>query len=153
MELPDDVLTLYTAEIESHDGRASVDVPERELTVGDLAVGESYRVAILPGRATNEEEADDATTNEVGQRQQQRGRTPSRSRTRENGEPPVAAGEICEVEIEDVGDQGDGIARIGPGYVVFVPNTTVGDRVTAEITEARENFAFAEVVEGEPLSN
>ena len=65
---------------------------------------------------------------------------------------PVGAGDRIEVDVVDVGDQGDGIARIGPGYVVFVPETTVGDRVTVEITEARDNFAFGTVREGEPIS-
>lgn len=59
----------------------------------------------------------------------------------------VEEGNVLDVEIEDIGDQGDGLARVGPGYVVIVPDTQVGDRVTVEITEARENVAFADMVE------
>jgi predicted RNA-binding protein with TRAM domain len=63
-------------------------------------------------------------------------------------EPPVEKGETVEVEVEDIGEQGDGIARIGPGYIVFVPGADIGDRITVEINQVRENFAFGEVVEG-----
>ena len=48
-----------------------------------------------------------------------------------------------------MGDQGDGIARVDRGYVVFVPDTELGDRVTVRITETRENVAFSEVVKRE----
>lgn len=140
MELPDDVLALYSAELERTGGRPTISVPERELDVGDLDVGERYRIAVIPARETTSD-AEDATD---------RSRSPRRNAP--SGQPPVEEGEVREVEIEDVGDQGDGIARIGPGYVVFVPETTVGDRVTVEITEARENFAFGSVVQDEPLS-
>jgi predicted RNA-binding protein with TRAM domain len=61
----------------------------------------------------------------------------------------VSEGEVLEVDIEDMGRQGDGIARIGPGYVVFVSDTNVGDRVRVRITSTRENFAFAEPVTSE----
>ncbi|MFB6311635.1 MAG: TRAM domain-containing protein [Salinirussus sp.] len=133
MELPDDVLALYSAELERSGGRPIFAAPEHELEVGDLEVGDRYRVAVIPVKENRAVE-----------------RSAGRATARE--EPPVEEGEIREVEIEDVGDQGDGIARIGPGYVVFVPDTAVGDRVTVEIKEARENFAFGEVQEGEPLA-
>ncbi|MFB6228823.1 MAG: TRAM domain-containing protein, partial [Halobacteriales archaeon] len=45
------------------------------------------------------------------------------------------------------GDQGDGLARVGPGYVVFVPDTEIGQQPLVRIETVRENFAFAEVVE------
>lgn len=142
MQLSDDLLTVFTAEIESGNRGAVVSVPDRELAIGDLERGGRYRVAILPPAAG----ADDSE-----------GGAESRSARAENrpqrgAGPPVDEGEELDVEIEDVGDQGDGIARIGPGYIVFVPSTEVGDRVTIAITEARENFAFAEVVEPEPVS-
>lgn len=65
---------------------------------------------------------------------------------RERQEAPAEEGETREVEIEDLGDQGDGIARIDSGYVVFVPNTTLHERVTVEITDARDTMAFGEVI-------
>lgn len=141
MELPESLLTVFSAEIEQRNGKPVVELPERELTVGELEIGESYRIAVLPQPETSSGET------ESSRRDARRGQ----QRHQQTAEPPVEEGERCEVEIEDVGEQGDGIARVGPGYVVFVPNTTVGDRVTVEITQAQENFAFAEVVQGEPL--
>jgi predicted RNA-binding protein with TRAM domain len=61
--------------------------------------------------------------------------------------PPVEEGEQRTVEIEDIGDQGDGITRVERGFVVIVSDTDQGERVTIEITDIRENVAFAEVVE------
>ncbi|WP_192918703.1 TRAM domain-containing protein [Salinigranum salinum] len=59
----------------------------------------------------------------------------------------MTEGETLRVQIEDVGDQGDGLARVGPGYVVFVPDTEVGQQPLVRVTTVRENVAFAEVVE------
>jgi predicted RNA-binding protein with TRAM domain len=59
----------------------------------------------------------------------------------------VEIGDTREVEIESLGDQGDGIARIDRGYVIIVPDTGVGDHVTVRIEETKENVAFAEVVD------
>jgi predicted RNA-binding protein with TRAM domain len=59
----------------------------------------------------------------------------------------VDEGETREVEIEDIGEQGDGITRVERGFVVIVPDTEQGERATVEITDVRENVAFAEVVE------
>ena len=61
--------------------------------------------------------------------------------------PPVEEGETRTVEIENIGDQGDGITRVERGFVVIVPDTEQGERVAIEITDVRENVAFAEVVE------
>jgi predicted RNA-binding protein with TRAM domain len=59
----------------------------------------------------------------------------------------VREGETIQVEIESLGEQGDGLAKVGPGYVVFVPDTEVGQQPLVRITAARENVAFAEVVD------
>ena len=62
-------------------------------------------------------------------------------------QPPVEIGETREGEIDSIGDRGDGITRIDRGYVVIVPDTEVGDRATVRSETAKENVAFAEVVE------
>jgi len=62
-----------------------------------------------------------------------------------NGDPPIENDETYDVEIEKLGWDGDGIARIS-GYVVFVPGTEVGDRVKIRINNLKSNFAFADVV-------
>jgi len=59
---------------------------------------------------------------------------------------PLNEGEEYDVKIEDLGRDGDGIARI-EGFVVFVSGAKVGDEVKIRITTTRRNFAFAEVVE------
>lgn len=123
MDIPDDVLTIFSTEIDA--GRpATIDVPDNELEIGNLSEGGRYRIAVLPP-------VNDPSTSNEGH--------PTTIQ-----EPPVEVGDELEVEIEDIGDKEDGIARIGPGYVIFVSNTEVGDRVSIEITEARENFAFGE---------
>lgn len=61
---------------------------------------------------------------------------------------PVEAGESYDVTIEDIAREGDGIARI-KGFVIFVPQTKVGDEVTIKITKVTRKFAFAEKVEEE----
>ncbi|AIU70104.1 deoxyribonuclease [Thermococcus eurythermalis] len=58
---------------------------------------------------------------------------------------PVKRGERYKVRIETLGKDGDGIARI-KGFVVFVPNTEVGEEVQIEIKNVKERFAFGEVV-------
>lgn len=121
---------MFHARIEMADGSYRVEVPEREVTLGEIDPDGTNRVAILPSA----------------------GPQPARGTARERGggthEPPVSRGERVDVEIEDIGEQGDGLARIGEGYIVFVPETEIGDRVTVEIGKVTENFAFGEVVEG-----
>ena len=60
--------------------------------------------------------------------------------------PPVKRGERYRVRIEALGKGGDGIARV-KGFVIFVPNTEVGDEVQIEVKSVKERFAFGEVVE------
>ncbi len=58
--------------------------------------------------------------------------------------PPVEEGEKYDVEIEDMGKEGDGLAKIND-FVVFIPDTDVGDKVTIEITKVLHTMAFGEV--------
>jgi len=52
---------------------------------------------------------------------------------------------VYELEIQEVGRQGDGVARV-KGFVIFVKNTKKGDRVRAKIIKIAGKFAIAEVV-------
>ncbi|WP_071908083.1 TRAM domain-containing protein [Methanobacterium congolense] len=65
--------------------------------------------------------------------------------SRENS-APINVGEEYDVKIEDLGRDGDGIARI-EGFVIFVTGAKVGDEVKIKINSTRRNFAFAEIVE------
>lgn len=59
---------------------------------------------------------------------------------------PVEEGEQYHVEIEELGEEGDGIGYVS-GFVVFVPETEIGDTVEIEIEQVHESFAIASVLE------
>jgi predicted RNA-binding protein with TRAM domain len=59
---------------------------------------------------------------------------------------PVEEGKEYDVDVKEVSRRGEGIARI-EGFVVFVPNTKVGDRVKIRITKITERFASAVVAQ------
>lgn len=131
MELSDDLLCLFNAKVEERGDSYVIEVQERELNLGVLQQQSPYRVAILPTQRTSKTVSHDDETH---------------SHTR--SEAPVEEGEEVDVKIESLGDQGDGIARVGPGYVVIVPDAEPGDRVTVEITNTRDTVAFADIVDG-----
>ena len=58
---------------------------------------------------------------------------------------PVEEGKVYEAKIEDIGREGDGLARI-QNFVVFVPGTQVGDQVKIRITKVHRRMAFGEVL-------
>ncbi len=60
--------------------------------------------------------------------------------------PPEAAAGLT-LEVESLAHGGDGVARDPDGRVVFVPRTAPGDVVRARLTEERERWARARVVE------
>lgn len=59
---------------------------------------------------------------------------------------PVSEGDVVELEIEDLGSKGDGIARV-EGFVVFVPGGEVDQEYDVEITSVGRKFAFGEITE------
>jgi predicted RNA-binding protein with TRAM domain len=129
MEISEELLCLFSAEVRSEDGRYVVEVPRREVETGAVGDGDVYRVALI-ARDGASEAADETSPSDGPQ-------------------PPVETGEMRYVEIEDLGKQGDGIARVERGYVIIVPDTEVGERVKIEITEVKSNFAVGTVVEEE----
>ena len=141
MEVPDKLLCLFTAQLEENeDGSYVIEVPAREVTKGQVMTNEMYRTALIQTESSSPnkqpEKEDQATTS--------RSEQPSE---KEEPEPPVEMGEKRTVEIEDIGQQGDGIARVERGYVVIVPDTEKHERVTIEIKNVSPNVAFGEVVE------
>lgn len=131
MEISEQLRCLFSGTVEERDGSHMVEVPEQEIQLGDLQAGDTYRVAVLQSPST-----DDADDTDVDSQPEQA--TPS---------PPVEEGEQRTVEIEDIGEQGDGITRVERGFVVIVPDTEQGERVTVTITDVGQNVAFADVVE------
>lgn len=130
MDIPDQLRCLFSANVEYHDGRYVVGIPDRELILGEIQDGETYRVALFSAEPESSTAPDEETPDQV----------------REAPTPPVEKADLLDVEIEDVGKQGDGIARVDRGYVVIVPETTLGERVTIRITDVRQTVAFAEIV-------
>lgn len=128
MEISEKLLCLFSAQIEEQNGSYVVEIPKQELRAGSIHGGETYRVAVLSSELGGESEEIETETEKRATK------------------PPVEEGERRVVEIEDIGEQGDGIARVERGYVVIVPDTERGDRVTVKITDVRQNVAFAEVV-------
>ena len=119
MEIPPELLTLFSAQIEQRDGNFVIEVPRGEVDTGDVQGDGTYRVALLPGPANGD--SNDATVSDPDSRPAQSG-------------PPVEEGERRTVEIESIGDQGDGITRVECGFVVIVSDTSLGEEVTVEIT-------------------
>lgn len=64
----------------------------------------------------------------------------------EDFDKPVSEGETVELDIEDLGSKGDGIAR-KEGFVIFVPGGEVGESYDVEITSVGRKFAFGEIAE------
>jgi 23S rRNA (uridine2552-2'-O)-methyltransferase len=58
---------------------------------------------------------------------------------------PVSEGDLIEAEVDDVGDEGDGVVRVD-GYVLFVEDAEEGETVEVRVTETKPNFGFAERV-------
>jgi predicted RNA-binding protein with TRAM domain len=78
-----------------------------------------------------------------------------RSRNRESSfgesksfrKTPIRVGEEYDIKIEDISKRGDaGVTRIG-GLVVFVNNTSPGERAKIRITKVEEAYATGEVLD------
>jgi predicted RNA-binding protein with TRAM domain len=129
MEISDKLMCLFSAEVRDEDDRYVVEIPRREVETGSIDPGEIYRVALI-----SRQEAEPSPT--------ERKHTDT-----SEPQPPVEVGELRYVEIEDIGKQGDGIARVERGYVIIVPGAEVGERVKVEVTEVKSNFAVGEIIE------
>jgi predicted RNA-binding protein with TRAM domain len=131
VEIPDQLECLFTTSIDQQGESYRIEIPRSELEQGTITSGETYRVAVV----SSTPRSDGVSSSESG--------SDSDSSTQQS--PPVEPGDIREVTIESLGDQGDGIAKIDRGYVVIVPDTHPDDEVTIEIEQTRENVAFARV--------
>ncbi len=132
VEISEKLLCLFSTDVTVEDDRYVIEIPRQEIETGDVEPGEVYRVAIISKNESNDETKPDT---------QQRSRAPSEP------QPPVEVGETRYVEIEDIGKQGDGIARVERGYVIIVPGAEIGERVKVEVSEVKSNFAVGEIIE------
>jgi len=143
VEIPDSLRTLFTGKVEKRQEKYVIEVPKSEIEHNAAKAGETYRVAVLPYNESESvaEEGDnsDSEASELSQADREPG-PPA---------PPVDEGEVRDVTIESVGDQGDGIAKVERGYVVIVPDAQPGDEPTVEIEDVKQNVAFASVVDAD----
>jgi 23S rRNA (uridine2552-2'-O)-methyltransferase len=58
---------------------------------------------------------------------------------------PLRKGDEFDVEITRLGSGGDGAVLV-EGFVVFVGNVEIGDRVRIRIRDVKPSFAFADVI-------
>jgi 23S rRNA (uridine2552-2'-O)-methyltransferase len=59
---------------------------------------------------------------------------------------PVREGDTLDVTIEDVGSEGDGVAKVEE-FTLFVPGTETGDELEVRVTDVKPRFGFAERVD------
>ena len=52
--------------------------------------------------------------------------------------------DICQVTIEDIGTDGEGIGKID-GFTLFIKDAVLGDKVEAKIMKAKKNYAYAKL--------
>ena len=60
-------------------------------------------------------------------------------------ETPVKVVEEYDVSLDDVSARGDGIAKVS-NFIIFIPNTSKGDRIKIKITEVRGRHAIGEKI-------
>jgi len=59
---------------------------------------------------------------------------------------PVRTGDELDVEIVDVGEEGDGVAKV-EDFTLFVDGGETGDELRVEVTDVKPRYAFAEPVD------
>lgn len=59
--------------------------------------------------------------------------------------PPVSEGDEVDVQIESIGDKGDGVAKV-KGFVIFVSGVSKGEWVRIKIKKVLASVAFADKV-------
>lgn len=131
----DAVACRYTAQVDTDSDGYHIPVPDAEVEFGPLSTNGAYRVTI--------EHVDGQSQREGGDHRADQAQTATEE---PGGQAPVREGERLNVEIEDLGQQGDGIARVGPGYVLIVPGSDIDDQLTVEVQQVTPSFGFAEAV-------
>ena len=57
VRIPDALCCLFSAEIEQQEGSFVLEVPSEEIETGDITLGETYRVAIVPVSPSTDEQS------------------------------------------------------------------------------------------------
>lgn len=139
VEIPDNLRTLFSSRLEMQNDQYVFEVPAGEVESGAVNVGDSYRIAVVPtDTPARGPEAEPGRARE----------SPSK-RNESDDDAPVEEGDQLRVEIDELGDEGDGVATIG-GFVIFVDGAMPGDRPLVEIDSVSDTMAFATVVDNSP---
>ena len=134
VDLPQSFRAVYTATLRERDDSYLIEVPKREVEHDAVSAGEVCRVVLIDRVSETSHDADSDSG------------AASEPTDSDSSGPPVAEGEVREVTIESLGDQGDGIAKVERGYVVIVPDGEPGDEPTVKINRAKGNVAFATIL-------
>ena len=122
---------LYSAMIDTEGDSSTIAVPKREFD-NTSSIQPRPTGALLTSTQADSETATASPTTEA-----------ESSPPSSIDQPPVTEDDV---EIKTLGDQGDGIAKIGPGYVVIIPETAVDDRVAVRIDTAEANMVSVEII-------
>lgn len=145
------MLSVFASAIKEEDGEYYIEVPSNEIEHGPLNEGEDIQVVIreqegnvsIQGQGNQHQHKNQHQHNSGGSRNRSR----NGGRNNSHDQQPVSTGDVKRVNIESIGDQGDGIARVDRGYVLIIPDTEVGDEAKVRVTNVNENYADAEVIE------
>jgi predicted RNA-binding protein with TRAM domain len=136
VEISESLRSVFSAPVCEQDGSYVIEIPSSEIEHETIQVDDTHRIAIFESSASTAS----------SERATSRSRRSQSSSSRGSPEQPVDEGEIREVTIEAVGDQGDGIAKIERGYVLIVPGGRPGQQPTVEIERVQENVAFTNII-------
>lgn len=127
MRSSEKMLCMFTAAVSEKNGSYVIEVPKSEVEFGTIEPNTPFSIGVFDQAEDNELVNTDGKVNN-------------------RPTPPVEKGDNRTVEIESIGDQGDGIAKVDSGFVLIVPGTELGDEVEVEITKVNQSFAIAEPV-------
>jgi predicted RNA-binding protein with TRAM domain len=140
VEISESLRSVFSASVCERDGSYVIEVPSSKIEHETITVDDTHRIAIFESPASTAS----------SERATSRSRRSQPSSSRGSPEPPVDEGEIREVTVEAVGDQGDGIAKVERGYVLIIPGGRPGQQPTVEIERVQENVAFTNIVDDDP---
>ncbi len=151
MRLPD---ARFATHVTQRDGDLYLEIPSDiavELALADetpvLVSLDSLDGVHTPGNGTNLSASNtDSESKYSPELLRQKSDGGTRRQTQASDGPPVDEGETISLDIEELGDHGDGIGFVD-GYTIIVDGADVGDRVKAHIESTEANYAFATIAD------
>lgn len=108
---------------------------------GDTGVhpDETYRIALISDASELIRRAGQGDSKEAT-------RAPNTSEPTASRTAPVSTDETLSVTITADGTHGDGVAKVNGGFVIFVPEASVGEEVLVRVTDVKGTYAQAEII-------